>query len=124
MHIHNLYEDENGVSHWRDVEIEWTTTTPTGRLAALEILQHLVDQPVLGGGLHDDARHFGQSHLNRGGPASVAVHHPEAAVFTGDAQRLQDAVLADALGETIEVVRDVTPHVLRIRLNSARIDQH
>jgi hypothetical protein len=35
VRIHNLYEDENGESHWRDVEIEWTQKTPTGRLAAL-----------------------------------------------------------------------------------------
>src|SRR4051794_41049726 len=35
MRIHNLYEDEQGESHWRDVEVEWTQTTPTGRLASL-----------------------------------------------------------------------------------------
>ena len=35
MRIHNLYEDDNGESHWRDVEVEWTQTTPTGRLASL-----------------------------------------------------------------------------------------
>src|SRR3954470_5226241 len=35
MRIHNLYEDASGESHWRDVEIEWTQTTPTGRLASL-----------------------------------------------------------------------------------------
>ena len=23
MRIHNLYEDENGVSHFRDIEVEW-----------------------------------------------------------------------------------------------------
>jgi len=30
MHVHNLYEDENGESHWRDIEVEWTTETPGG----------------------------------------------------------------------------------------------
>ena len=34
MRIHNLYEDEQGESHWRDVEVEWAETTPTGRLSA------------------------------------------------------------------------------------------
>ena len=24
MRIHNLYEDENGESHFRDIEIEWS----------------------------------------------------------------------------------------------------
>jgi quercetin dioxygenase-like cupin family protein len=24
MRIHNLYEDESGESHWRDIEVEWT----------------------------------------------------------------------------------------------------
>jgi len=35
MRIHNLYEDEQGESHWRDIEVEWTQTTATGRLASL-----------------------------------------------------------------------------------------
>ena len=34
MRIHNLYEDEHGESHWRDVEVEWAETTPPGRLSA------------------------------------------------------------------------------------------
>jgi carbonic anhydrase len=34
MRIHNLYEDEQGESHWRDVEVEWAQTTPTGHLSA------------------------------------------------------------------------------------------
>jgi hypothetical protein len=28
MRIHNLYEDENGVSHFRDIEIEWDEERP------------------------------------------------------------------------------------------------
>jgi len=34
MRIHNLYEDENGESHFRDIEIPWAQETPTGHLAA------------------------------------------------------------------------------------------
>lgn len=34
MRIHNLYEDENGQSHWRDIEVEWATTSPGGKLSA------------------------------------------------------------------------------------------
>jgi oxalate decarboxylase/phosphoglucose isomerase-like protein (cupin superfamily) len=30
MRIHNLYEDEQGESHWRDIEVEWTAMTPGG----------------------------------------------------------------------------------------------
>lgn len=30
MRIHNLYEDEHGESHWRDIEVEWTEATPAG----------------------------------------------------------------------------------------------
>jgi quercetin dioxygenase-like cupin family protein len=30
MRIHNLYEDENGESHWRDIEVEWTGEVPGG----------------------------------------------------------------------------------------------
>ena len=42
MHLHNLYEDEQGESHWRDIEVEWTDLTPitsaTGREPATSIL--------------------------------------------------------------------------------------
>lgn len=30
MRIHNLYEDEQGESHFRDIEVEWVTETPGG----------------------------------------------------------------------------------------------
>jgi hypothetical protein len=31
--IHNLYVDENGETHFRDIEVEWGDTTPSGRLS-------------------------------------------------------------------------------------------
>ncbi|MGE3272672.1 MAG: hypothetical protein AB7P40_28290 [Chloroflexota bacterium] len=34
MRIHNLYEDANGESHFRDIEVEWSETTATGFLSA------------------------------------------------------------------------------------------
>ena len=34
MRIHNLYEDEQGESHWRDIEVEWATNSPGGKLSA------------------------------------------------------------------------------------------
>ena len=34
MRIHNLYEDENGESHWRDIEVEWASNSPGGKLSA------------------------------------------------------------------------------------------
>ena len=36
MRIHNLYEDENGESHFRDVEVEWTGMTPGGPISTRE----------------------------------------------------------------------------------------
>ena len=33
MRIHNLYEDDKGVSHFRDIEVEWVETTPGGKLS-------------------------------------------------------------------------------------------
>ena len=33
MRIHNLYEDADGVSHFRDLEIEWVQETRGGRLS-------------------------------------------------------------------------------------------
>ena len=33
MRIHNLYEDAAGISHWRDVEVEWVEETRAGKLS-------------------------------------------------------------------------------------------
>src|SRR4051794_38742961 len=33
MRIHNLYEDANGESHWRDLEADLSEKTATGRLS-------------------------------------------------------------------------------------------
>ena len=42
MHIHNLYADDQGESHWRDIEVEWSDLTPvtsaTSRMPATSIL--------------------------------------------------------------------------------------
>jgi hypothetical protein len=34
VRIHNLYEDENGVSHFRDIEIEWEATRGSSSYSA------------------------------------------------------------------------------------------
>jgi hypothetical protein len=33
MRIHNLYVDETGASHFRDIEIEWAQVSPGGKLS-------------------------------------------------------------------------------------------
>ena len=33
MRIHNLYEDEDGHSHFRDIEVEWTSEGRGGKLS-------------------------------------------------------------------------------------------
>jgi hypothetical protein len=33
MRIHNLYEDANGESHFRDIEVDWVEQTSTGKLS-------------------------------------------------------------------------------------------
>ncbi len=33
MRIHNLYADENGESHFRDIEVDWTTKRGTSLLS-------------------------------------------------------------------------------------------
>lgn len=33
MHIHNLYADEHGESHFRDIEVEWVQETPGGKMS-------------------------------------------------------------------------------------------
>ena len=34
MHIHNLHEDESGISHFRDLDIPWESNTLNGRMSA------------------------------------------------------------------------------------------
>jgi hypothetical protein len=34
MHVHNLYCDANGESHWRDIQIEWVEEGPGGKMSA------------------------------------------------------------------------------------------
>lgn len=33
MRIHNLYVDADGETHFRDIQIEWTSESPSGRLS-------------------------------------------------------------------------------------------
>jgi len=33
MRIHNLWEDETGESHWRDIEVDWTGMVPGGPIS-------------------------------------------------------------------------------------------
>jgi len=33
MRIHNLYEDANGESHFRDIDVDWVEEIPTGKLS-------------------------------------------------------------------------------------------
>jgi len=34
MRIHNLYEDDDGVSHFRDIEVEWDELRQSNKLSA------------------------------------------------------------------------------------------
>ena len=36
IHIHNLYCDANGESHWRDIEVDWAEENEAGKLSARE----------------------------------------------------------------------------------------
>jgi hypothetical protein len=36
MRIHNLYEDENGESHFRDIEVEWAEERNFSKYSAME----------------------------------------------------------------------------------------
>ena len=33
MHIHNLYADESGASHFRDIDVEWEHDLPGGKMS-------------------------------------------------------------------------------------------
>lgn len=46
MKINNLYEDANGVSHWREVEVEYVQETPAGKLANPIPVKNLIFREV------------------------------------------------------------------------------
>lgn len=36
IHIHNLYADAQGESHWRDIEVDWAQEGPEGKTSIRE----------------------------------------------------------------------------------------
>ncbi len=34
IHVHNLYCDANGESHWRDIQVDWAQEGPEGKTSA------------------------------------------------------------------------------------------
>jgi hypothetical protein len=42
MHIHNLYCDAAGASHWRDITIEWANEGPEGKTSALQFANGII----------------------------------------------------------------------------------
>jgi hypothetical protein len=57
MRIHNLYEDADGESNFRDVEVDWVEETPSGKIAI------------------DDPRRFPRSRERRGAFWLDAAEH-------------------------------------------------
>ncbi len=42
MHVHNLYCDANGQSHWRDVDIAWENEGPEGKTSAMHFANGII----------------------------------------------------------------------------------
>ena len=42
IHIHNLYCDESGESHWRDIEADWKNEGPEGKTSALQFANGII----------------------------------------------------------------------------------
>jgi hypothetical protein len=42
MRVHNLYEDANGESHWRDIQIEWVEENDAGKLSARQAVKGII----------------------------------------------------------------------------------
>jgi hypothetical protein len=42
MHVHNLYCDPNGESHWRDIDIEWVNEGPEGKTSARQFANGII----------------------------------------------------------------------------------
>ena len=48
MRIHNLYVDERGESHFRDIEVEWTHTHPGGKLSKRQVATGVIFRETSG----------------------------------------------------------------------------
>jgi hypothetical protein len=42
VRIHNLYEDAAGVSHFRDIEVEWEETRPSNKFSARQAASFII----------------------------------------------------------------------------------
>ena len=42
FHVHNLYCDANGQSHWRDLTIEWENAGPDGKTTGRQIANGII----------------------------------------------------------------------------------
>jgi hypothetical protein len=42
FHVHNLYCDANGESHWRDLEIEWAEESDAGKMSARQFANGII----------------------------------------------------------------------------------
>ena len=42
MRIHNLYVDDQGETHFRDIEVEWTREGPGGKLSATQAAKGII----------------------------------------------------------------------------------
>jgi hypothetical protein len=42
IHIHNLYCDANGQSHWRDLDVAWENEGPEGKTSARQVANGII----------------------------------------------------------------------------------
>ena len=42
FHVHNLYSDANGESHWRDIQIDWAEQNDAGKLTRQQFANGII----------------------------------------------------------------------------------
>ena len=92
MRIHNLYEDEAGESHWRDLQVDWTEQTLGGRTSRpvpVRAIQYFEVPHTDGRDWHVVPRRQYVVHLN-GGSLITASDGESRIIQAGEVMLLED----------------------------------
>ena len=82
MRIHNLYADEAGESHFRDLEIDWAQTGPGGRMSEMRPATGIIFRETAGDyrlGWHTAPRR--QYIINLDAPVEITASDGESRVI-------------------------------------------
>ena len=104
MRIHNIYADENGETHFRDIDVEWTTTGADGTTSKRFPATGIMFRNTPGDWRYDwHTATRRQYVVNLDGPNRITVSDGESRVIgTGEVILIEDLTGKGHLSEAVE----------------------